>query len=154
MKLDLTPMPKAPVDQRKKWFTYQMMRYHDFVSGLTGIKFIFIMGGGALLGHFIPDTNWFIVAVCLMVVVMQRLFLVLSYFMCKNFFAEFSSAVWDVPVEGGGEHDMRVLMNRVGNYISDRKREDLYKMMEECYTDFSRKEAANEITKRQVSEKA
>lgn len=139
MKLHLKPTHLATKAHKKSWFLYEMLRYKDYIKNTSYLKLILsvmiVMGCLTING---------IVGIVLALVGLLTFDFISEFFIfawSRDFLFDLRDALFDV--ETGNEHDLRILLNRVGNYIEKNKDEALYKEMVVCY---SRLKFKDEIT--------
>lgn len=143
MNLDAIPKPEAELANKRNWLIYQFVRYRNFhkigLSILFGIDFFFTL----LLFEVFGMTWWYPFAVGLFIWNANYAYDYLSWAFLLDFYKEMG--IYIFPDETlGGPNKFDILMNRVGNFLSNPAREDLYKSLHECYIDLSRKEVRHD----------
>ena len=159
MRLLLLPTSLATKDNKKKWLILELLRFRDFVRGLATIKTLLSIGVFLLLTSWLGLGVLGLVVAVVGMVILDYSFELISFILLKDFYLELPEAVFEV--ETPVEHDFRILMNRVENYIKNKdetRKIDLYKSLEECYSGMrfktDLKEACDDLAKGNVQEKA
>ena len=157
MRLELFPTGLATKDSKKKWLVYEIMRYRNFIRLANTIK-LFLMAGMVGVGVSLLS-GWGIIILFIGLVIFDFHYELLILWMSKDFYLDLADACFDV--ETISEHDFRILMNRVENFVKTKdanKKKALYKDLESCYDEMrlktDLKEAFNDLKKGEVKEEA
>jgi len=158
VKLDVVPTGSATNKDKRKWLVYELIRYKAGLSRLVTLKTIIAILYGAFILTVMHPLWLSILFLVFGVFVVDFAFHLLHAELYAGFYADLTWSCFNPESGMGLEHDFRILMNRVDNYLSvpaDR-REALYKDLEFCYTQLKIKgelrEAHNAADKRNVQE--
>jgi hypothetical protein len=128
VKVHLTPTHKASKAHKKDWLIYEMLRYKKVIQILSYGKMILSIGLLMILLS-IFGTGWMVLlAGFIGLIAFDRFYEFGVFAITRHFLFGLGDAIWDGEASTS-EHDLRILMNRVENYLDgpEEKKEALYK---------------------------
>lgn len=152
MRPALFPTGLATKDSKKKWLIFEINRYRNFIKFHQTIKLIVSFLIASLCFNLIQGGVGIGVAVA-GILVFDFIYEFFVFMQLRDFYIELAEACFDI--ETNGEHDFRILMNRVENFIKTKdsdRREEFYKALEDCYTGLSIKTTIKESLEDLVKE--
>ncbi len=157
MKPALFPTSMASKDNKKKWLVFELLRYRDFIKRTQTLKLV-VLFGLSLGALSLFGTGWPVsIGLVVGLLVLDFHAEMLIFFKSRDFLLDMGEACFDV--DSATDHDFRILMNRVENYLKTKdetKKESLYKSLEECYDGMKFKvdltEALDDLKKGKVQE--
>lgn len=158
MRIKLFPTGLATKENKKAWLVYEILRYRDFIKLTQSIKMVLMMALVLSTMNFFGPGWLPIVFTIIGLIVFDFHYELFVLWKSKDFLIEIGEACFEV--ENFKEHDFRVLMNRVENYVKTKdvvKKEVLYKELEDCYDGMryksDLKEAFDELAKKGKEQK-
>jgi len=123
--LHLTPTSLTTKENKKKWLIYEILRYREFIRFAQTIKIILgicIVWLCGLIGGWVG-----MLAMVVGLLVFDNVYELCIFSLVKGFYEDLPKAAFDIA--NGSEHDLRILLNRVDNFIKNKDS----KALEECY---------------------
>jgi hypothetical protein len=131
VKLHLTPTSLTTKENKKKWLIYELLRYREFIRFAQTIKMLLGMVIVWLCGQLGGVVGIVIMVIGLLV--FDNIYELFIFSRLRNFYEDLPKAAFDI--DNNSEHDLRILMNRVDNFIKNKDS----KALEECYTNLQLK---------------
>ncbi len=135
MRLEFLPTGLASKDNKKKWLIHEVFRFRNFIRASQTLKMLLSFGLVMLITSFVG--GWAGLGISLVGLLLFDFFYEYAVFLhTRMFYIELAEACFDVNTSA--DHDFRILMNRVENFVKTEdgnKREALYKDLEGCYHD-------------------
>ena len=146
MNLHFKPIAgKASAEAKKKWFMYEMLRYYKSISLMSRIQTLISIILFSAIIFFVHNLLLAFISATLMLVGMEYLFLFIHIKSHTPFYAELTECLFGEDYDSS--HDMRLILNRVGNLVElkdPKLRDKVYGEMVECYQRLKTKEDLRE----------
>jgi len=148
LKLDLFPTGLASAKTKRQWLIYELLRYKSGLSNLVSFKTMLSIAYAIFIFYIIGNTWLAVGMMAIGIGLIDYTFHLIHLELYAGFYIDLAETCFSEKGGlGGPEHDLRILMNRVDNYLTGptEKRESLYKDLEFCYAQLRVKDQLREV---------